>query len=348
MPAKNAFLTLGIFLKGGIIGLANIIPGVSGGTFALVLGVYERIIAAIGKANAGTLRIVLGVLLFRKERFRQFREEWQRLDANFLLALGAGAVIAIGAASRLLEYLLADHPALTLAFFAGLINHSVAVPYKMMRRKGLIELLLVLCGAGAVFALSVFGSGIFFQGNLLTDGFCGALAMVAMILPGVSGSFLLLAIGQYQRIICAIGAFSRWAQSLFGSGGEVVFPFSELLTLSCFGLGALLGTLCFVKLLAWLLKRHRCRTLAFLMGLIVGSLWTLWPFKDYASGKELKKCPNIWPDSLGLSELLVICAVLVGSAIVIIIMRCSSSGQKEGGSQVDPEAESISVQDSEA
>jgi putative membrane protein len=348
MAAKNAFLTLAALVKGGIIGLANIIPGVSGGTFALVLGVYERIIAAIGKANTGTLRIFLGVLIFRKERFRQLRNEWRRLDAGFLLTLGAGAVIAIGAASRLLEFLLADHPALTLAFFVGLIIPSVVVPYKMMRRKGPVEFMLVLSGAVAVFLISVFGSGLFFQGNLLTDCFCGALAMAAMILPGVSGSFLLLAFGQYQRIISAIGAFSRWGQSLFGSGPEVVFPFSELLTLSCFGLGALLGTLCFVRLLAWLLNKHRCRTLAFLIGLIVGSLWTLWPFKDYAPGKDLKKCLNIWPDSLGMSELLVVGAVLGGSAIVIIIMRFSSSDHEEGGEQVDSEAEPISVQDSEA
>jgi len=128
---------------------------------------------------------------------------------------------------------------------------------------------------------------------------CGALAISAMILPGVSGSFLMLVLGQYQHLTRAISSLSTWAGQGFTLGEA---PWSGIGFLTAFGAGALFGLLAFARLLAWLLKRLHSETMAFLTGLILGSLWALWPFKDYVPGKKVNACVNTWPSGFGAAE----------------------------------------------
>lgn len=289
-----------LFFKGLVIGVANIIPGVSGGTFALLLGIYERLIRSVKSVGVGTLRHAAGLLSFRAGAPQRFREEWRRIDGAFLLTLVTGAVVAILACSRLIKFLLAEYPELTLAFFVGLILPSMAAPYAMMTRRRPIELLWALAGAAVVVAIALAGAGAGAKGGetggagWLAMLACGALAISAMILPGVSGSFLLLVLGQYTAVIDAINAVTGWGRALV-TGGDSAFPLNELGLLGCFAAGALAGLAGFTRLLAWLLKRYHSQTMAFLIGLIAGSLWTLWPFKDYSAAEKITACPNVIP-----------------------------------------------------
>lgn len=265
-----------IFVKGLLIGIANIIPGVSGGTFALVLGIFERLMDAIKAIGGQTLKVGLSLLLkgFSPEAREDFWKEWKRIDGNFLFALGLGAVFAILASSWLIDYLLKNHPDITLAFFIGLILPSLWVPYKMMKQKKIIHFFWLFPGIGLTVGLAfAFSGGASGTVNPLMAFASGAIAISAMILPGVSGSFVLLVMGQYQNVLVAIKTFQQHP-----------FDLNNLLFLTCFGLGCLLGLASFARLLSYLLKKFPSPTLAFLIGLILGSLWVLWPYKDY--GKE--------------------------------------------------------------
>ena len=279
-----------VFAKGLLIGIANIIPGVSGGTFALLLGVYQRLVDGIRSVNLLTLRRASG--LFSASGRKLFREEWRRIDGTFLLVLAAGAVVAIVAASSPIKYLLREHPAPTLAFFAGLLLPSMAVPYRLMKRRGPAEAGLALSGAALVVGISFLNMGGGGSASCPVMFLCAVLAISAMILPGISGSFLLLVLGQYGHVIDALDSLNSWA---VGGFSLREFPLTAVGLLAAFCAGAVVGLAAFTRLLAWLLKRFHSRTMGFLIGLIAGSLWTLWPFKDYAAADSLPEAANLWP-----------------------------------------------------
>ncbi len=263
------------FLNGFLIGVANIIPGVSGGTFALVLGIYDRLVNALKSIDLQTLRVVSGLSTggFRKEARRRFAKEWRRTDATFLCVLGVGAVVAIESCAWLLDFLLSEYPGETLAFFVGLIIPSLAVPYRMMEKRGPRELFWILPGAALTLLVSLTkistGGG---EPGALLILLGGVVAVSAMILPGISGSFCLLLLGLYQPVLNHLKAL------LHGPGAET-FRFIALL---CAGIA--IGFVTFTRLMSFLLRRFRSATLAFLIGLILGSFWILWPIKDFDSG----------------------------------------------------------------
>ena len=270
---------LKLLVKGFFVGAANLIPGVSGGTFALILGIFDRLIAALGHLNAGTAAAALGLVSgrFRTPARAAFAAEWRRTDLGFLALVAAGAAVSILALSTPLKWLLEVHPDLTLSFFAGLIIPSLAVPWGMMPSRGLRQLLWAAPGA----ALTV-GIAMAFAGNeaavastgalsLVAAAVSGALAMSAMVLPGLSGSFIMLALGQYAVVLGNLE-------------GVRALRLESILWLGAFGIGCAAGLLAFVRLLHWMLNRWRSAALAFLVGLVLGSFWLLWPFKDYGAG----------------------------------------------------------------
>ncbi|MBN2524819.1 MAG: DUF368 domain-containing protein [Deltaproteobacteria bacterium] len=302
MSGKSISLTA---VNGALIGLANIIPGVSGGTFALILGIFDRMVNAINAISLQTVKACLGLLTFRKEALDGFKAELQRIDALFLGILVVTAGICAMALAFLMEYLLAEQTAPTLAFFIGLIVPSVAVPYTMMDKKGM-RLLLVIPGialtAGISFIMPDNAGGT--DSPLVAAG-AGALAISAMILPGISGSFVLLVLGQYQNFIAKITAFLSGL-----TAGK--FEVAAFFWLAAFGLGLVVGLWLFTKVLAWLLKKAKSATMAFLIGLIIGSLFVLWPFKDVSQGAtvvdrhgevkqdvQIATAKNKMPDSVG-------------------------------------------------
>jgi putative membrane protein len=309
-------------VKGFLVGIANIIPGVSGGTFALILGIFDRIIGALNSLNAGTIKVVLGLITkgFNRESGADLVAEWKRLDATFLVLLMFGAGAAIYSSSFLIDYLLRHHYSPTLAFFIGLILPSIAIPWAMMERRGAV-LLFVLPGialtVGVSFVMPDSSAG---MDNLAMAFGTGAIAISAMILPGISGSYVMLVMGQYQNVL----------NKLTHIDGAALIWFAAL------ALGMGVGIILFARLLHFLLARFRSATMAFLIGLLVGSLWVLWPFKAVEEGAavtdrsgEVKEevriatAPNRLPGNAteGLAAGGAFIAGIIGSAGLLVIGR---------------------------
>jgi putative membrane protein len=327
---------LATFVKGALVGIANIIPGVSGGTFALILGIFDRLVGALNALGPSTVRALLGLVAggFRAERRRAFAAEWRRIDAWFLVVLMAGAGVAILSSSFLIDWLLSTHWSPTLAFFVGLILPSVAVPWGMMEKRGAL-LLWAVPGAALTVGVSLMmpegGAG---SDNLAVAAGTGALAISAMILPGISGSFLMLVLGQYQNVLGKLTGLQRGL-------AEGRLDIDAFLWLGALGLGMFVGLLAFARLLDFLLRRFKAATMAFLIGLLLGSLWVLWPFKDISSGAEvvgregdvkqevrIATAPNRLPQSMeeGLLGGGAFLAGLAGSAGLIALGRRRGGG----------------------
>ena len=299
---------LSTLVQGALVGIANIIPGVSGGTFALVLGIYEWLLAAIGAFGLATLRATAQLFAApgSPERRGAFVREMKRIDLLWLALLAVGAAVAILASSRLIAWLLEAHRAPTLAFFVGLIIPSIAVPWRLLERRSWPEALACLAGLAGLVALTLLPAATVAGGPGWLGLFLGgALAISAMILPGVSGSFLLMILGQYKAVLDAINGF-------------------DLVRLGLFALGCVAGLLAFVRLLNLLLRRFHSVTIAFLIGLILGSLWVLWPFKQVAPDAKIITGSNIWPPALTAEVGWAVGALalgLVGSAGVMWLGR---------------------------
>ncbi|MFO7703637.1 MAG: DUF368 domain-containing protein [Halopseudomonas sp.] len=246
-----------VFLKGMAMGAADVVPGVSGGTIAFISGIYDRLLAAIASCTPGKL-VWLG-----KGRFR---ETWQAIDGAFLFTLLAGILTSIASLARLVSYLLANHGVLIWSFFFGLILVSVwLVGQQIKRWNGWTIGAFVL---GGLFAyLITVAVPLQLPSTPMMIFLAGAIAICAMILPGISGSFILLLLGLYGAVLGAVKDFN-------------------LGLISVFALGCIAGLLSFSRLLSWLLKHARNITLAFLTGLLVGSLNKVWPWKEVLSWRE--------------------------------------------------------------
>ena len=323
---------LRLFVNGFLIGIANIIPGMSGGTLALVLGIYERLITALRNIGASTVKRLLSIFTFRKTAFSDFQDELRRIDFSFLMILGIGAVAAVLMSSKLIVYLLDSHHDATYGFFFGLVLTSILIPLRMLKGFGWREFLVLLVAiALLVFAeelkksaagsTSVSGEGLEVSIGTLAIFFgCGALAISAMILPGVSGSFLLLAFGVYFPLVTAIKNFMEDVPTLF-KGDVNPSILSNLLILAFFALGCLFGLLAFTRLLNFLLERYRNLTIAFLIGLMVGSLYGLWPFRaSVAVGEKRYDTAHLLPQ-LDMNLLITVSVFLVGCVIILGFSR---------------------------
>ena len=288
-------------VNGFLIGIANIIPGMSGGTLALVLGIYERLIAALRNIRLSTVKKVIRVFTLKKGAFADALSALHRADVGFLSLLGVGAVAAIFLTSKLIVYLLNVHHDATYGFFSGLILTSIAIPARMLRGFGGKELLVLLTAVALIIGISLGTGGeagvateepaaametetrftSFFELGVMFG--CGALAISAMMLPGISGSFLMLAFGVYFPLLTAInGVMGGVSAFLSTQQPPNSALWGDLLTLAVFALGCLFGLVAFTRLLNYLLERYRNLTIAFLIGLMVGSLYGLWPFRDFA------------------------------------------------------------------
>jgi len=251
------------FIKGMGVGIANIIPGVSGGTIALVTGIFERLIHALKSIDLQAFKFLFA------GKWRSFA---QRTDLYFLLAVFSGAIIAIVLLARILGFLFADYPVYIWSFFFGLILASVYFVGKTVERWHLSVYLFF--ATGTVIALMF----TFLTPATENAGFfyliiCGVVAVCSMILPGLSGSFVLILMGNYQLV--AIDAINNRDFS-------ILFPVL---------IGAVLGLVGFSHLLSWVFKRFRDQTIAALTGFILGSLGVIWPWKnpiEQAFGDKIK------------------------------------------------------------
>ena len=226
-------------------------PGVSGGTIALLTGIYERLINAIDACNNEAL-----VLL----RQRKFSQCWHHIDGLFLFTIGTGVLISLFSFAKLLDWLFMQHKLYVWSFFFGLIFASVFAVGKTIRKWNVSGGLFFIIGtitAGSMALLTPATS----NDSTLYLILCGAIAMCSMILPGLSGSFVLLLMGNYELVVNAISQLNL----------KILIPF---------GLGALLGIVLFARLLSWIFRRYHDQTVSLLTGFIFGSLALLWPWKS--------------------------------------------------------------------
>jgi len=293
--------TAGIVARGFVMGAADVVPGVSGGTMALVLGIYPRFITALSALDLGLLR----ALVVGPHRWAALR----KADVPFLLTLAAGILLAVGSLSKLIPQLMADHPEAMNGLFFGMIAASVAVPLRLMKRVGPAEGFALITAAVGAFVLTGLAE-LPVQDSLPFLFVSGAIAICAMLLPGISGSFLLLILGQYTRVLTAIHE-------------------RDLVLLAVFGAGVALGILGFSRLLKALLHVAPNPTYAALVGLMLGSLRKLWPFgveletPVVIAGKTVQSTQAVWPwnPSYGGPIFLPLVLAGLGGALVLGLER---------------------------
>lgn len=241
-----------VALKGFAMGAANVIPGVSGGTIALLTGIFSRIVNCLNSVmEAATWKALL---------HGKWREFWKLVDGRFLVALMVGVLASIFSLAKLMQYVMNFHPIQTWGFFFGMIAASAAVMLVKVKKWKASDIVWTIAGVVlgiAVCTLSPTNT----PEDLWFIFICGAIAVCTMILPGVSGSFILLILGKYEYIMSAVSAMN----------------IPVLLT---FAAGCVIGILAFSKCLHWLLDRFERQTMLVLVGFVLGSLVKVWPWND--------------------------------------------------------------------
>ena len=238
-------------LKGCAMGMADVVPGVSGGTIAFISGIYEELLDSIRSVDATALRLLL--------RFR-LAEFWRHINGRFLLPVLLGIAVAIFSLARLMTYLLTNHPIAIWSFFFGLIVAYALLVARKIGRWDWRTVLAFAVGAAAAWWITV-ATPAETPDDWWFVMLSGAIAICAMILPGISGAFILLLLGKYQYIMHAVGEF-------------------DIPVIAVFVIGAAAGIISFSHLLSWLLKHWHDVTVAVLMGFMVGSLNKVWPWKE--------------------------------------------------------------------
>ncbi len=300
------FFRIPIFLRGLAMGAADVVPGVSGGTIALLTGIYEELLESIKNLHPKQLKTL------SKEGFLAF---WEQINGSFLFSLALGIGFSILSLAKAISWALEHHPILVWSFFFGLVLASALYVGKQIKKWQFLEIALLIIGCGIAFGTTLLspakGSASFIYLFI-----CGAIAICAMILPGISGSLILLLLGAYQVIFSNLSA-------------KTILPV---------GLGAVIGILLFSRVLTWLFKNYRNPTLALLTGFILGALNKVWPWKKVitthidrhgveAPLKEASILPYQYSDIHNEPHLLIyaILLSLFGFAIVFILEKLANS-----------------------
>jgi putative membrane protein len=279
--ARARTSTGGNYLRGVVMGSADLVPGVSGGTMALITGIYERLVASVRGFTGLPFRMARG------------DRAATRRDVEWLLLLpvlaGMGTAIVIG--SGFIPDLLERYPERMYALFLGMIVASLPIPWRMIEQRSGRSWLLALVGAVVAFVLAGLPSGNVSDPSLIVVFGAAAIAICAMVLPGVSGSYLLLVLGMYEVTLDRVHE-------------------REMVYVAVFALGALVGLGVFSRVLAWLLEHHHGTTMAVLVGLMIGSTRALWPW-------QVEDDRTLLAPSGGTTEILVVIVfAIVGAALV--------------------------------
>lgn len=237
------------------MGAADVVPGVSGGTIAFISGIYEELLASISAINIANLKLL---------KNEGIKAAWKAVNGNFMLALLSGIFISIISLAKLITWLLENKPILVWSFFFGLVLASILFVSKQITKWNASAIILFIIGAVAAYYITILHPAISESSSLLFYFFAGALAICAMILPGISGSFILVLLGAYKPILKALDTLQ----------------FRDIKLLVVVAIGAVVGILSFSKLLNWLFDHHKNNTLAVLTGFILGSLNKIWPWKE--------------------------------------------------------------------
>lgn len=266
---KNFLKYLTVGIKGACMGAADVIPGVSGGTIAFIMGIYDEFVGSIARIDATAVKMLFS---------GHFREFWKHINGTFLVSLVLGIGVSVVALAGLMQTLLTNYPIQTWAFFFGLIvASSIFILRDISGWKagdfGFLALGLVLGVVVCTLSPTQTPDALWFI------FLSGAIAICAMILPGISGSFILLILGKYQFIMGCISDLVAGVD--FGR---------NLLILGVFMVGAVVGILGFSKFLHWLLARWHRTTLIVLAGFIIGSLVKVWPWSNPEAMEQVSRC----------------------------------------------------------
>ncbi|WP_199671213.1 DUF368 domain-containing protein [Salinibius halmophilus] len=277
-----------VALKGAAMGAADVVPGVSGGTLAFILGIYERLIAALSQVDGNAIKMLLQF---------DIKGLWLKFDGAFLLPLFVGILTSIFTIAHGVSWMLVNQPVLLWSLFNGLIILSLpifvsSIKWQLNR--------VALTFFGVVLAAAVnFISGNISDPTLWQVFLAGAIAISALLLPGISGSFILLLLGMYEPVIGAVKSL-------------------ELVTLIVFALGCLTGMLSTSKLIAYFLKRHHDAMIALLLGVIIGALYRIWPWQIEGNPVSWQAFSDTGADLQLTGAVLFF---IVGGAIMLMLQR---------------------------
>ena len=311
--------SLVISLKGLAMGAADVVPGVSGGTIAFISGIYEELLESIDGIN---------LKFFGVWKTDGFKAAWQSINGNFLLTLFLGIAISIVSLAKLIKWLLVNEPVLLWSFFFGLVLASVFYIGKQIRSWNIWITIAIIVATILSYLVTITDPLASPENNLYLL-FCGFIAIIAMILPGISGAFILLILGAYETAINTV-------DDLFQSVVTLNFDLfkAAFIKFLMLALGAIIGLKSFSKLLNWMFKNYRNLTLAMLTGFMIGSLNKIWPWKETltwrtnSKGIEVPlKEESISPFAFGGDNQLMVAIVLMitGFLTIFLLERLSSN-----------------------
>lgn len=312
-----------ITLKGLAMGAADVVPGVSGGTIAFISGIYQELINTINKVDFS---------FFSSWKKNGFKIAWQQINGNFLLALVSGIAFSILTLSKVITHLLETEPILVWSFFFGLVVASIYFIGKQISSTSGLTIFAFILGTIISYYITII-EPVAAPGSYPYLFLSGFIAIIAMILPGISGAFILLLMGSYTVVI---GTINQFREALVSFNVELLFQ--SLLKLGTFAIGAILGLKLFSKVLNWMFDKYRNVTLALLTGFMLGSLNKVWPWKKVLStridshGNEVTFMDkSILPNSFeGDNQLFIALLLMVaGFLTIFIIEKVGSKFSKE-------------------
>ena len=291
-----------ISLKGMAMGAADVVPGVSGGTIAFISGIYEELLNSISSFNFSLINV------FKNEGFKSV---WIKVNGNFLVSLFVGILISVLSLAKLIESMLENHPIVIWSFFFGLVLASIIYIGKQITKWTKGSVLCLILGAMLAFYITTLNPMVSANSSPWFLLFAGMIAICAMILPGISGSFILVLLGAYKPVLNALNT-------------------KDFVSIIIFLVGAILGLLSFSRILKWLFSTYKNYTLATLTGFIIGSLNKIWPWKETISWRTNSKgievpfnTASVSPFSFeGDNQLLIsIFLMLIGFGLIILLEK---------------------------
>ena len=247
-------------LKGVAMGAADVVPGVSGGTIAFISGIYEELLESISSISLETIKVL---------RTSGLKAAWKQINGNFLVSLFLGIAISVASLAKIISWLLENEPVLLWSFFFGLVLASIFYIGKQITKWNVLTIVVLLIGALLAYWITTLEPLVTENSSSLFLFIAGAMAICAMILPGISGAFILVLLGAYRPVLEAV--HSR-----------------DIKTVMIIGAGAIVGLLTFSRLLKWFFNKFRNLTLAILTGFVMGSLNKIWPWKRIVETKIIE------------------------------------------------------------
>ena len=291
-----------ISLKGMAMGAADVVPGVSGGTIAFISGIYEELLNSISSFNFSLINV------FKNEGFKSV---WIKVNGNFLVSLFVGILISVLSLAKLIESMLENQPIVIWSFFFGLVLASIIYIGKQITKWTKVSFLCLILGAILAFYITTLNPMVSANSSPWFLFLAGMIAICAMILPGISGSFILVLLGAYKPVLNALNT-------------------KDFVSIIIFLVGAILGLLSFSRILKWLFSTYKNYTLATLTGFIIGSLNKIWPWKETISWRTNSKgievpfnTASVSPFSFeGDNQLLIsIFLMLIGFGLIILLEK---------------------------